>query len=127
MPNVSNISSGARTVIIFATHSTSLQILSEFTTEIISSGFTDVNMNLDVFLNSLYDNSEIIKKSGGKMATDKRQFTLRIQDDTYEKMRYLAYVEHRSVSMEIETAMLAYISAYESEHGPIPALSPSEE
>lgn len=53
------------------------------------------------------------------MATDKRQFTLRIQDETYEKMRYLAYVERRSIAMEIETAMLSYISAYEKEHGPI--------
>ena len=43
------------------------------------------------------------------MATDKRQFTLRIQDETYEKMRYLAYVERRSIAMEIETAMLAYL------------------
>lgn len=53
------------------------------------------------------------------MATDKRQFTLRIQDETYEKMRYLAYAERRSIAMEIETAMLAYISAYEKEHGPV--------
>lgn len=53
------------------------------------------------------------------MATDKRQFTLRIQDETYEKMRYLAYVERRSVAMEIETAMLAYIARYEREHGAI--------
>lgn len=53
------------------------------------------------------------------MATDKRQFTLRIQDETYEKMRYLAFVERRSIAMEIETAMLAYISAYEEQHGVI--------
>ncbi len=53
------------------------------------------------------------------MATDKRQFTLRIQDDTYEKMRFLAYVERRSIAMEIETAMLAYIANYENQHGPI--------
>lgn len=54
------------------------------------------------------------------MGTDKRQFTLRIQDETYEKIRYLAYVERRSIAMEIETAMLAYISAYEQAHGAIP-------
>jgi len=53
------------------------------------------------------------------MATDKRQFTLRVQNDTYEKMRYLAYTEHRSIALEIETAMLAYIAAYEKKHGPI--------
>lgn len=53
------------------------------------------------------------------MATDKRQFTLRVQNDTYEKMRYLAYVERRSIAMEIETAMIAYIAAYEKQHGAI--------
>ncbi len=53
------------------------------------------------------------------MATDKRQFTLRIQEDTYEKMRFLAYAERRSIAMEIETAMLAYIADYENKHGPI--------
>jgi len=53
------------------------------------------------------------------MATEKRQFTLRIQEDTYEKMRFLAYVERRSIAMEIETAMLAYIADYEKQNGPI--------
>lgn len=61
------------------------------------------------------------------MATDKRQFTLRIQEDTYEKMRYLAYVERRSVAMEMETAMLAYIDAYEKQRGPIPLQNFDEE
>lgn len=62
------------------------------------------------------------------MATDKRQFTLRIQDDTYEKMRFLAYAERRSIAMEIETAMLAYISDYERKHGAIQLpKSPEEE
>ena len=61
------------------------------------------------------------------MATDKRQFTLRIQDETYEKMRYLAYVERRSIAMEIETAMLSYISAYEKKHGSIHLSERSEE
>ena len=59
------------------------------------------------------------------MATDKRQFTLRVQDETYEKIRYLAYVERRSIAMEIEHAMLDYIARYEAQHGPI-AISQSE-
>ncbi len=53
------------------------------------------------------------------MATDKRQFTLRIQNDTYEKIRCLARIEHRSIAMEIETAMIAYIRDYEEKHGQI--------
>lgn len=61
------------------------------------------------------------------MATNKRQFTLRVQEETYEKMRYLAYVERRSIAMEIETALLAYISTYEKVHGAIRFPSPSEE
>lgn len=61
------------------------------------------------------------------MATDKRQFTLRIQDSTYEKMRVLAFVERRSIAMEIETAMLAYIAAYEQQYGPIQLPAPAEE
>lgn len=61
------------------------------------------------------------------MATDKRQFTLRIQDETFEKMRYLAYIEHRSIAMEIETAMLAYIANYEKEHGVISVSTPCED
>ena len=61
------------------------------------------------------------------MIADRRQFTLRIRDDIYEKMRYLAYVERRSIAMEIETAMLAYIADYESRHGAIQLPEVSEE
>lgn len=61
------------------------------------------------------------------MATDKRQFTLRVQDETYEKMRYLAFVERRSVAMEIESAMLDYIARYEAEHGTITIPATPEE
>ena len=53
------------------------------------------------------------------MATDKRQFTLRMQDDTYEKVRYLAYVERRSIAMEIEHILMKYIIQYEADHGEI--------
>lgn len=53
------------------------------------------------------------------MATDKRQFTLRIQEDTYEKIRHLAYLERRSIAMEIEMAIIAYIQAFEEKHGPL--------
>lgn len=61
------------------------------------------------------------------MATDKRQFTLRIQDETYEKVRYLAYVERRSIAMEIEHILLKYIADYENENGSItPPASLSE-
>ena len=54
------------------------------------------------------------------MATDKRQFTLRMQDETYEKVRYLAYIDRRSIAMEIEFIINEYANKYEKEHGPIP-------
>ncbi len=54
------------------------------------------------------------------MATYKRQFTLRMQDETYERVRYLAYIERRSIAMEIEHMINTYADSYEKEHGPIP-------
>lgn len=53
------------------------------------------------------------------MATDKKVFTLRMQESTYEKVRYLAYFERRSVAMEIEHILLQYIEAFEDQNGTI--------
>lgn len=53
------------------------------------------------------------------MATNKRPTMLRLPDDTYEKTRYLAFVERRSVNMQIEHALETYIEAYEAQHGEI--------
>ena len=61
------------------------------------------------------------------MPTDKRQFTMRMQEETYEKVRYLAFAERRSIAMEIEHILLQYISDYENQHGPIQIPNPSEE
>lgn len=54
------------------------------------------------------------------MATNKRPTMLRLPEDLYEKVRYLAYVERRSVNMQIEHALEKYISEYEAKNGPIP-------
>lgn len=51
------------------------------------------------------------------MATEKRPTMLRLPEEIYEKIRYLAFVERRSVNMQIEHALSAYISEYESKHG----------
>lgn len=56
------------------------------------------------------------------MSTDKRATTMRLSDEVREKLRYLAYMEHRSVNGEIEKAIADYILAWESKHGPIPDL-----
>lgn len=54
------------------------------------------------------------------MATDKRPTMLRLPEITYEKVRYLAFAERRSINMQIEHALEVYIKAYEDEHGTIP-------
>lgn len=51
------------------------------------------------------------------MATDKRPTMLRLPEALYEKIRYLAYLEHRSLNMEIEFALQTYIANFEAEHG----------
>lgn len=61
------------------------------------------------------------------MATDKRPTMLRLPDDLYEKTRYLAYVEHRSINREIEFALETYIAQWEKIHGPIQAVPHSTE
>ena len=62
------------------------------------------------------------------MATEKRPTMLRLPEDIYEKIRYLAFVERRSVNMQIEHALSKYIADYENQHGPIqPPESSGEE
>lgn len=53
------------------------------------------------------------------MATDKRQFTLRVQPESFEKLKYISDMEHRSISMEVEHIVLSYISEYEKINGEI--------
>ena len=47
------------------------------------------------------------------MPTDKRP-------TTFEKVRYLAYKEKRSINGQIERAIDFYIDEYEKKHGSIP-------
>lgn len=53
------------------------------------------------------------------MATEKRPTMLRLPEEIYEKIRYLAFVERRSINMQIEHALSRYISDYEKQYGPI--------
>lgn len=59
------------------------------------------------------------------MATEKKPTMLRLTNDMYEKIRYLAYLEHRSMNSEIEYALHSYISLYEQQHGVISVPDPS--
>lgn len=54
------------------------------------------------------------------MATQKRPTMLRLPQEMYEKVRYLAFVERRSVNMLIEHALSEYIADYEARQGAIP-------
>lgn len=51
--------------------------------------------------------------------TDKRQFTLRVHPDVFAKMKHIADLENRSISMAIEYLMKLKIKDYEIEHGVI--------
>lgn len=53
------------------------------------------------------------------MATDKRQFTLRLQDDTFEKIKVIADKNKRSITMQIEFLIEQHIEKYEKENGQI--------
>ena len=54
------------------------------------------------------------------MATDKRQFTMRMQLENFEKMRVIAAKNKRSMAMQIELLIENCIATYEQEHGTIP-------
>lgn len=71
------------------------------------------------FFNKLRHNETILKSGGSSMATEKKPRMLRLPEELYEKVRYLAYIEHRSVNMQIEHALTLYIADYEKQHGPI--------
>lgn len=53
------------------------------------------------------------------MATNKRPTMLRLTDEMYEKVRYLAYVDRRSMNAEIEYAISTFITEYEKSNGTI--------
>ena len=53
------------------------------------------------------------------MATNKRVFTLRLQDDVFDKIEYLAKDQHRSMTNFIEYVLLQYLDEYQDEHGEI--------
>lgn len=49
------------------------------------------------------------------MATNKRVFTLRLEDDIFDKIGKLATKEHRSMTNYIEYVLLKHISELEAE------------
>jgi hypothetical protein len=61
------------------------------------------------------------------MATNKRVFTLRLEDDVFNKIGALATSEHRSMTNYIEYVLLKHIMEVEKERGEIKPMDPEEE
>ncbi len=53
------------------------------------------------------------------MATNKRVFTLRMEDEVFDKIGKLATAQHRSMTNYIEYVLLEHIRAVEQKCGPI--------
>ncbi len=53
------------------------------------------------------------------MATDKRAFTMRMQPENFEKIKYIAEVNKRSIAMQIEFLIESCIADYEKKNGKI--------
>ena len=53
------------------------------------------------------------------MATDNRQFTLRLQDDNFEKIKVIASRSKRSIAMQIEFIVEQFIEEYERQNDEI--------
>lgn len=60
------------------------------------------------------------------MATYKKVFTLRLQEEIFDKIDALAKEDHRSTTNLIEYILLSYITRYEEDNGEI-MVSPKEE
>jgi hypothetical protein len=76
-------------------------------------------MNLGKFLLKCYYGVKMISQGVMFMATDKRQFTLRLSEENFEKIKYIASVNKRSIAMQIEYLIEQYIKQWEEEHGEI--------
>lgn len=59
------------------------------------------------------------------MATNKRVFTLRLEDEVFDKIGALATNQHRSMTNYIEYVLLKHIQDMEQENGVI-QMNPSE-
>jgi hypothetical protein len=51
------------------------------------------------------------------MTTDKRQFTLRLREENFEKIKVIADKNKRSIAAQIEYLIEEYISEYERKNG----------
>nr|DAI11056.1 MAG TPA: MNT REPRESSOR MUTANT WITH C-TERMINAL REGULATION [Caudoviricetes sp.] len=60
------------------------------------------------------------------MTTDKRAFTMRMQHENFDKIKFIAEQNKRSIAMQIEFLIENCIAKYESEHGSINIQAPAQ-
>jgi hypothetical protein len=53
------------------------------------------------------------------MTTDKRQFTLRLNHEIHDKIKHIAELNRRSLTMQIEHTLEEFIRNFEAENGKI--------
>ena len=53
------------------------------------------------------------------MASQKRQSLVRFRPETYEKLKFVADSNHRSVSNQLEWIVLQFLDQYEAQNGTI--------
>lgn len=61
------------------------------------------------------------------MATDKRAFTMRMQPENFEKIKFISELNKRSIAMQIEFLIEQCISDYENKNGSIPLEAPNSQ
>lgn len=54
------------------------------------------------------------------MATEKRAFTMRMQHENFERIKYIAEYNKRSIAMQIEYLIQQCVADFEEKHGSIP-------
>lgn len=60
------------------------------------------------------------------MASQKRQVLIRVQHDTFEKLKAISDKNHRSVSNQMEWLILQFIAEYEAKNGAISLLDKNQ-
>lgn len=53
------------------------------------------------------------------MSTDKKAFTMRMQDENFQKIKHISAYNKRSIAMQIEFLIEQCITDFEKEHGKI--------
>ena len=61
------------------------------------------------------------------MTTDKRAFTMRMQPTNFDKIKYIAEQNKRSIAMQIEFLIEKCITEFEKEHGAITIPNPNDD